>query len=89
MNETMTDGILKVAGGTFLTMLAMIFILAAYAWVADRWERVMNFRKARHLQATIDGLEQQLLSKDLEIAGLRRQLDGLRPKPDREELGSA
>lgn len=85
MNETVTDGILKVAGGTFLTMLAMILILSVYVWVADRWERVMNFRKARHLQLEIDGLEQRLMSRDMEIMGLRRQLATLQPRLDKED----
>lgn len=85
MNETVTDGILKVAGGTFLTIIAMIIIIGTYAWIADRWERVMNYRKAHHLQDEVDDLRRRLDEKYTEIRGLRRELEALRPKPDKEE----
>ena len=45
----------------------------------------MNYRRASHLQLQVDGLQQQLLTKDLQIAQLHRQLEAAKPPRDKEE----
>ena len=65
------DEVLRFFGGFFLVTVALIFFIVAYAWACNRWERIMNYRKAKDLQEENDDLRQCIDEKNAEIARLK------------------